>query len=165
MTIALDYTRRKTILDRVALRLQRAPAVISLIYIRVGGKKTEERGRKTLILQNPTFRVSVSLYIRRFYTYCITDNVIYRTTTDLKCNIHFMKRGIGGYLADVLNIPLFCDTFPGCILSLHVNYKIKILIANLKIPFFSFYLFIYFFLFYTLERHYFVYYIDCRLDS
>jgi len=85
------------------------------------------------MLQNPVVRVSISFHIRRFYTYCITSNVVYRTTADLKCNIHFMQYATGGYLVEALNIPFPFDTFSGCTLSLHVNYKIKILIAHIKI--------------------------------
>lgn len=36
---------------------------------------------------------------------------------------------------EALNIPFSFDTFSGCSLSLHVNYKIKILIAHIKVFF------------------------------
>jgi len=46
-----------------------------------------------------------------------------------------MQYAAGGYLAEALNIPFSFDTFSGCALSLYVNYKIKILIAHIKVFF------------------------------
>lgn len=91
MTIALDYTRRKTILAVSFLGCS-TPAWFRW-YTHVRGE--ERANEKALILQNPVVRVSISLCIRRFYTYCITSNVVYRTTADLKCNIHFTQCAAG----------------------------------------------------------------------
>lgn len=139
MTIALDYTRRKTILAVSLLGCERAPAWFRWYthVIREGGKRRGRASEKALILQNPVVRVSISLYIRRFYTYCITGNVVYRTTADLKCNIHFTQCCSGRIFGRGIkySVPLLIH-FQGCAaLSLHVNYKIKILIAHIKVFF------------------------------
>lgn len=73
MTIALDYTRRKTILAVSFLGFS-APAWFRW-YTHVKGKGYKSE-RKTLItITNPAVRVSISLYIRNFSIHYMTDNI------------------------------------------------------------------------------------------
>lgn len=128
MTIALDYTtQRKTILAVSFLGCS-APAWFRW-YTHVRGEERDTRvSEKALILQNPVVRVSISLYIRHFYTYCITSNVVYRTTADLKCNIHFTQCAAGGYLASIKYSVLFWYIFRLHFVVTHYNILIFYLI-------------------------------------